>query len=122
MQYEGQFQFNLRTRGVFAIQTTAIKPVEIVCESNNVGDKLQAYTLRKSVNFSAERLESRPKRESSGPTREALSRDMVPARARCKNNVTDQRYHDAVDETMYRMGNLFIQIRTVSSTIDMPGE
>ena len=47
---------------------------------------------------------------------------MVPARARCENNVTDERYHDAVDETMYRMGNLFIQIRTVSSTIDMPSE
>ena len=112
----------VQKKGVFAIQTTAIKPVEIVCESNNVGDNLQAYALRQSVNFPAERLESRPKRESSGPTREALSRDMVPARARCENNVTDQRYHDAVDETMYRMGNLFIQIRIVSSTIDMPSE
>ena len=47
---------------------------------------------------------------------------MVPARARCENNVTDERYHDAVDETMYRMGNLFIQIRIVSSTIDMSSE
>ena len=72
--------------------------------------------------FFAERLEEEPKRESSGSIKEALSRDMVPARARCENNVTDQRYHDAVDETMYRMGNLFIQIRIVSSTIDMPSE
>ena len=72
--------------------------------------------------FSAERLEEEPKRESSGLPEGALSRDMVPARARCENNVTDERYHDAVDETMYRMGNLFIQIRIVSSTIDMPGE
>ena len=72
--------------------------------------------------FLAERLEEKPKRESSGSMKEALSRDMVPARARCENNVTDERYHDAVDETMYRMGNLFIQIRIVSSTIDMPNE
>ena len=74
------------------------------------------------VVFPAERLEEEPKRESSGLPKEALSRDMVPARARCENNVTDERYHDAVDETMYRMGNLFIQIRIVSSTIDMPNE
>ena len=74
------------------------------------------------VLFFAERLEEEPKRESSGSSKEALSRDMVPARARCKNNATDERYHDAVDETMYRMGNLFIQIRIVSSTIDMPSE
>ena len=47
---------------------------------------------------------------------------MVPARAQCENNATDERYHDAVDETMYRMGNLFIQIRIVSSTIDIPSE
>ena len=47
---------------------------------------------------------------------------MVPARARCENNATDERYHDAVDGTMYRMGNLFIQIRIVSSTIDMSSE
>ena len=62
------------------------------------------------------------KHESRGAGVPPLSRDMESARARCKNNVTDQRYHDAVDETMYRMGNLFIQIRIVSSTIDMPSE
>ena len=78
--------------------------------------------MRKSVIFPAEGLENEPKREGSGPTKEALSRDMVPARARCENNATDERYHDAVDGTMYRMGNLFIQIRIVSSTIDIPSE
>ena len=58
------------------------------------------------------------KHESSGPFEKALSRDMEPARARCKNNVTVQRYHNAVNGTMNGMENLFIQIRIVSSTID----
>ena len=48
----------------------------------------------------------------------ALFRDMEPARARCKDNVTDQRYHNAVDGTRNERENLFIQIRIVSSIID----
>ena len=47
---------------------------------------------------------------------------MEPARARCKNNVTDQRYHDAVDGTRNEMRNLFVQIRIVFSTIDIVNE
>ena len=42
---------------------------------------------------------------------------MEPARARYKNYVTDQRYHNAVNGTRNEMENLFVQIRTVSSTI-----
>ena len=42
---------------------------------------------------------------------------MEPARARLVNYVTDQRYHKAVDETMIKIEDLFIQIRTEFSTI-----
>ena len=42
---------------------------------------------------------------------------MEPARARLVNYVTDQRYRNAVDKTMNKMEDLFVQIRTVSSTI-----
>ena len=63
-----------------------------------------------------------PKREVDRDSRASLPRDMVPARARCENNATDERYHDAVVGTMYRMGNLFIQIRIVSSTINITSE
>ena len=59
-----------------------------------------------------------PKHESSEPCEAALFRDMEPARAQCKNYVTDQSYHNAVDGTIDEMENLFIQIRIVSSTID----
>ena len=58
-----------------------------------------------------------PKHESSEPREAALSRDMEPARARYKNYVTDQRYHNAVDGTRNEMGNLFVQIRIVFSTV-----
>ena len=47
----------------------------------------------------------------------ALPCDMEPAWARYKNYVTDQRYHDAVDETRNEMENLFIQIRIVFSIV-----
>ena len=47
----------------------------------------------------------------------ALFRDMEPARARCKDNVTDQRYHNAVDGTRNEMRNLFVQIRIVFSIV-----
>ena len=42
---------------------------------------------------------------------------MEPARARYKNYVTDQRYHDAVDGTRNEMENLFVQIRIVFSIV-----
>ena len=42
---------------------------------------------------------------------------MEPAQARCKNNVTDQRYHNAVDETRNEMEDSLVQIRTVFSII-----
>ena len=42
---------------------------------------------------------------------------MEPARARYKNYVTDQRYHNAVDGTRNEMENLFVQIRIVFSTV-----
>ena len=58
-----------------------------------------------------------PKHESSEPREAALSRDMEPARARYKNYVTDQRYHNAVNGTRNEMRNLFVQIRIVFSTI-----
>ena len=58
-----------------------------------------------------------PKHESSEPREADLSRDMEPARARYKNYVTDQRYHNAADGTEDKMENLFIQIRIVFSTV-----
>ena len=42
---------------------------------------------------------------------------MEPARARLVNYVTNQRYHNAVDETMDEIEDLFVQIRIVFSTI-----
>ena len=36
---------------------------------------------------------------------------MEPARARYKNYVTDQRYHNAANGTKNEMENLFIQIK-----------
>ena len=47
----------------------------------------------------------------------ALFQDMEPARARCKNYVTDQRYHNAVNGKRNKMENLFAQIRIVFSTV-----
>ena len=58
-----------------------------------------------------------PKHKSSKLCEAALFRDMEPARARYKNYVTDQRYHNAVDGTINKMGNLFVQIRIVFSTV-----
>ena len=58
-----------------------------------------------------------PKQESSGPREAALFHDMEPARAGYENYVTDQRYHNAVDGTINKMGNLFVQIRIVFSTV-----
>ena len=47
----------------------------------------------------------------------ALPCDMEPAWARYKNYVTDQRYHNAINGTRNEMGNLFVQIRIVFSTV-----
>ena len=35
---------------------------------------------------------------------------MEPARARFKNYITDQRYHDAVDKTIIQLGEFAIQM------------
>ena len=48
-----------------------------------------------------------PKRESSGPAKDALSRDMVAA-VGCENNVSNQRYHGTVDKTKVGINNLII--------------
>ena len=58
-----------------------------------------------------------PKQESSGPREAALFHDMEPVRAGYENYVTNQRYHNAVDETMDEIEDLFVQIRIEFSTI-----
>ena len=62
-----------------------------------------------------------PKHEVGRPRFGPLFRDMEPARARYKNYVSDQRYHNAVDGMRngtkdHEMGNLTVQIRIVFST------
>ena len=58
-----------------------------------------------------------PKHETGGPELPPRFHDMEPARAGYENYVTDQRYHNAVDGTINKMGNLFVQIRIVFSTV-----
>ena len=65
-----------------------------------------------------------PKHDLGQPQWRPLFRDMEPARARYKNYVSDQRYHDAVDGMRngmkdLEMGDLTVQIRIVFSTISI---
>ena len=60
-----------------------------------------------------------PKHEVGRPRFGPLFRDMEPARARYKNYVSDQRYHNAVDRMEngmedLEMGDLTAQIRIES--------